>query len=96
VTGRHQSWIFASVALAICVTLFLESDKRPVRRLIVEFTILQFAALLFFAIVHPIAHLEDDPRSFVWAMVLLFPILFLGLIDRVAHLHGLADALIYA
>lgn len=81
---HYQPWIFSLVALVLCVTLFLEADKRHVRRLVIEFTILQFAAALFFAIVQPIAHLDDDSRSFIWAIALLFPIVFLGIIDRAA------------
>lgn len=89
---HHQPWIFSLVALTLCVTLFLEPDKRNVRRLVVEFTTLQFAAALFFAVVHPIADLKDDSRSFMWAIALLFPVVFLGLIDRAARWEAILES----
>ena len=88
----HQPWLFSSVALVLCITLFLETDKRHLRRLLIEFTALQVGAALFFIFVRPFAEIQNDSRSFIWAMVLLFPIVFLGLLDRLAHWKSIEES----
>ena len=77
---RFQPWIFTALSLALCSALFLEG-KQHVRRLVIEFALVLLAAAVLFFVGEPLAHLQNDSRSFLWSLILLFPVLFLGIID---------------
>lgn len=80
---RLQPWIFSGLSLALCAVLFLEG-KQHVRRLLIEFALVLLAAAIFFFATEPLAHLQNDSRSFLWSLVLLFPVFFLGTLDIAA------------
>ncbi len=79
---RYHAVVFAIVTGGLCVTLWQESEgDANARRLVVEFAAFSaiFAAWSFYA--KPFAGLRNESKSFVWALALVFGVLWVGIID---------------
>lgn len=79
---RYHAVVFGVAAAGLAASLWRDSagDVR-VRRMVIEFVAVALLFCLYSLSARPFAGLRNDSISFVWALAVVFPILWIGLID---------------
>ncbi len=79
---RFQPYLYTGVVAAVCLSLWIErSADRVSRRLVIEFILAAALMSIYSFVARPFSALRNDSRSFVWAIAIIFPILWIGAID---------------
>ncbi len=78
---RLHPYIFATVVLFLSLATLLERRVGRGRRMAFEFVGVQAAVAVFFLWKKPFSHLGNDSLSLLWSFAILFPVLWLGILD---------------
>jgi hypothetical protein len=82
---RLHSYIYCVVSLSLGIALITEHRTGRERRMVVEFIVAQAAVVTFFLWKRPFSSLGNNSLSFLWSLAILFPMLWLGILDHYAE-----------
>lgn len=78
---RIQPVLILGLAAAVGFSLCRLSRKAKARRIAALFIVTNTAFALWMVFAQPFSHLRNDSRSFIWAIVILFPLLWAAIAD---------------
>src|SRR5258708_34270632 len=79
---RFQPYLYTGVVAAVGLSLWIErSADRVSRRLVIEFILAAALMSIYSFVARPFSALRNDSRSFVWAIAIIFRILWISAID---------------
>jgi hypothetical protein len=82
---RLHPYIYGVLVLFLGITIFAERRTGHERRMVVEFVVVQAVVGLFFLWKRPFSNLGNNSLSFLWSLAVLFPIVWLGILDHYAE-----------
>jgi hypothetical protein len=82
---RLHPYLYGVLSLFLGIAVFAERRTGRERRMVVEFVVVQAALAVFFLWKRPFSNLGNNSVSFLWSLAVLFPILWLGILDHYAE-----------
>ena len=82
---HFHPYLYLCAFLLLSLSMLSEYTTGGARRMVLEFVAFHAALAIFFFVKQPFSHVGNNSLSFLWSLAALFPLLWIGMLDRVAQ-----------